>query len=214
MVLLGLPMEVGPNTWCALYGFLRLADTLKITPIGITNIPPPMSLCEATLEGTPLDIAISPSGTRIAALQHSGLDLVQWSFKPVVDPQVANKRIEVKGSQAFRQVCFADENTVCLLGDGRDGITILHCLSLGETGSVEQDNLQVPEVSSVCTFGSSEAGSLFLQGKAGNVIQYNVVDNSRHPVCKLPTMCPWMKVISVEGQVGFMLRVHCLSSDF
>ena len=182
--------------------------TLKITPLRVASIPPPMSLCEAALEGTPLDIAISPSGTRIAALQQSSLDFIQWSFKPIVDPQVANKTFETKGSQTFRQVCFADENTVCLLGDGRDGSTILHCLSLGETGSVEQSDFQVPEVASVCTFRSSEAGSLFLQGQAGDVVRYSVAGNSRHPVCKLPTMCPWMSVISVEGQVGFMHLVR------
>jgi hypothetical protein len=175
----------------------------------VANIPPPMSLYQADLEATPVDIAISPSGTRIVALQQVGVDLIKWSLKPITDPQVNHKIAAVNGPETFRQVSFIGENTICLLGDNKSGQSVLRCLSLGASGSVQQDGLYVLQSSSVCTFRSaSDGGSLFFQEQNGNVIRYNAADQMQSPVCKLPVVCPWMEAIAMEGNVCF---VHVLT---
>ncbi|KAF8252842.1 IkappaB kinase complex, IKAP component [Wilcoxina mikolae CBS 423.85] len=177
-------------------------DKLKITAMRVANIPPPMSLCEADLEATPVDIAISPFGTRIVTLQQVGVDLISWSFKPIIDPQVVRKVAVVAGPETFRQVCFVGEKTICLLGDNKNGQSILRFLSLGFSGSVEQDELHVLQSSSICTFRSAGDGeALLLQEQNGNVVRYNVADKTESPVCKLPVVCPWMEAITVEGQI-------------
>lgn len=194
-------MEVrNPPRWF-ISCFSHSIDNLKITPLRVANIPPPMSLCEAGLSGTPVDVAISPNGTRIAALYNGGIDLVNWAFKPIQDPKVVHNFAEVIAPDTFRQACFLDEDTICLLGEDFEGNSVLRGLTIGASGNLENDEVYPLRPSSIYRIqAAGELGGVLCQEESGNVFRYSFADKIEYPVCKLPMACPWMETVTLEGQ--------------
>ncbi|KAI5794642.1 IKI3 family-domain-containing protein [Pyronema domesticum] len=198
----------GSNVQPTDYGVVAVADgdKIKITPMRVANVPPPMALCEASLQQTPVDIAVSPSGKRIVALQHTGIDLVSWSYKPISEPVVSSKIATTDGPETYRQACFLDDNTLCLLGDNESGQSVLRCLALDEAGQVERDDFYPYEhiqLDLPCSTlkSTGTAGSVLLQEQCGNVVLYNLEGKTHSPVCKLPGSCPWMESVTLDEQI-------------
>jgi elongator complex protein 1 len=189
-----------PNVLCP--DSYQSTDKLKITPLRIANVPPPMSFCDVDLEGTPVDIAISPSGTRIAVLQHGGVDLINWGFKPRKEPQVTRNLVQTGKDSAFRQICFTSEDVICLLGENSEGRSILRCLTLEGMDSVSQDESHELRPSSICAFKSAgEIGGVLCEEEDGNVFRYSFSDKTEYSICKLPAACPWIQLSTLDEQV-------------
>jgi elongator complex protein 1 len=189
-----------PNMLCP--DSYHLTDKLKITPLRIANVPPPMSFYDVDLDGTPVDIAISPSGTRIAVLQHKTVDLVSWGFKPRKDPQVTHNIAQITKTVTFCQICFVGENAICILGKNNEGHSILRYLALEGTESVSQDETYELQPSSVCAFKpAEEVGGVLCEEENGNVFQYNFSNMTEYPICKLPAACPWIQARILDEQV-------------
>lgn len=161
-----------------------------------------MSFCDAGLDATAVDVAISPSGTRIAVLQHTSVDLIDWGFKPAKDPEVTRNLFTFSSSESFRQVCFLDEETICLLGEDAGDANILRRVTL--SNPVDAENLHFFTIdSSVCNIkAAGELGGVLRQSQTGIVTRYNFEDRTNYPVCALPAKCPWMEAVTLEGQVG------------
>ena len=166
-----------------------------------------MSFGDAGLDATPVDVAISPSGTRIAVLQPTGVARVDWGFKPAKDPEVTRNVFRFPSSESFRQVCFLDEETICLLGEDADDASILRRVTLSNPVDAEGANTFIIGLSA-CTFkAAGELGGVLCQDQTGIVTRYNFEDRTDYPVCMLPAKCPWMEAVTLEGQVS--LRYKC-----
>jgi hypothetical protein len=164
-----------------------------------------MSFCDADLEGTPIDIAISPSGTRIAVLQHGGVDLINWGFKPRKEPQVTRNLVQTDKATVFRQICFTSEDVICLLGENSQGRSILRCLTVQGTDSVSQDESHELRPSSICAFkAAGEIGGVLCEEENGNVFRYSFSDKTESPICKLPAASPWIQPSTLDEQVTQM----------
>jgi len=161
-----------------------------------------MSYCEAKLDSTPVDVAISPSGTRITVLQHSSVDLIDWDFKSAKDPEVTRSVFKFPSSGSFRQVCFLDEETICLLGESAGNANVLRRVMLSDQVDVNDSHVLTIDTS-VCTFrAAGELGGVLCQDQTGVVARYDFEERADHPVCALPAKCPWMDAIILEGQVS------------
>ncbi|KAL6714895.1 putative elongator complex protein 1 [Lecanora helva] len=75
----------GPATKSEDYGVVAVIDgkCLKITPLRLVNVPPPMALHEITLESNALDVTITTTNTdtkaiQICVLHHKGCSLYEW----------------------------------------------------------------------------------------------------------------------------------------
>jgi elongator complex protein 1 len=181
-----------------------ITDTLMLTPLKLANIPPPMSLYEVKLRMTPIDVAINQSGTVIAVLQHNGIDLIDWGIKPARSPVVNNNVISIEAPLSFSQLIFVGERSIFLLGENRNGGSVLRWLSLGTSGDIQKDETISIDMKSPCAIsevpGSTQT-TILCQTEAGEVFEYALSDKSKRLVCKFSTPCPWMDAAVMGEQV-------------
>jgi elongator complex protein 1 len=180
----------------------HLAGLLMITPLGTANVPPPMSFCDVKLESTPVDVAISPSGTRIAVLQHDGVDLVSWAFRPLKTPEVKHKIAQASTGESFRQIRFVDEETMCLLGEDKSCSSVLRRLSLDSSQNVKDDEKYPLRAVGLTLQAAKGTGDVFYEQDGGSVVRYSFKENDQHPSCTFPAACPWMESAVFAEQVN------------
>ncbi|KGO68497.1 Uncharacterized protein PITC_071220 [Penicillium italicum] len=94
--------------------------TLKLTPLRMAGVPPPMAHNELALDSNAIDVAFSKSGARIAVLVSSKLSVYLWSLKsrPVPVP-ILESSYPLSDAPASRprQIAFLNENEVYVLKD-------------------------------------------------------------------------------------------------
>lgn len=89
---------------------------LKVTPLRIANIPPPMAFDEIELPSNALDVDINRDGTEIAVLHRHSFSLWECDYslrpakkatlKSVVDVSATNTNEEVNGAASERDHCI------------------------------------------------------------------------------------------------------------
>ncbi|KAG0156878.1 hypothetical protein PDIDSM_4060 [Penicillium digitatum] len=94
--------------------------TLKLTPLRMAGVPPPMAHNELALDSNAIDVAFSKSGARIAVLMSNKLSIYLWSLKsrPVPIP-ILESSCPLSDTVASRprQIAFLNENEVFVLKD-------------------------------------------------------------------------------------------------
>ncbi|KAH0543824.1 hypothetical protein FGG08_001863 [Glutinoglossum americanum] len=110
------------------FGIIAVIDgrTLKLTPLRLANIPPPMALHEVLLESEAVDVCVSQTGLRIAILRRNAIDILEWDLKakPIPPPtQICSVSISNEG--LVRQICFIGEIDLFYLYSGPLGTQIL-----------------------------------------------------------------------------------------
>ncbi|KAE8150092.1 IKI3 family-domain-containing protein [Aspergillus avenaceus] len=92
--------------------------TLKLTPLRLSGVPPPMAHNELELDSNILDVAFSKSGTRIAVLMKDRFSVFLWSLKtrPVVAPILESSYpLSDAPGRTPRKIAFVNENEVYIL---------------------------------------------------------------------------------------------------
>ncbi|KAK6351726.1 hypothetical protein TWF718_004873 [Orbilia javanica] len=169
-------------------GIVTVIDgsSLKLTPFRYANMPPPMSLCEVTLGGSVIDVAVSPAGDSLAALTAGGVDIITWdvpNLQRKAPTKVQKSAIELEGGLNYRQICFFGPNKVALLY-GTASIEIYQNTGgiWGRFGKVE-DTLLLPGVASIAL--SSDGSSILCESVSGEVIVLDdaltTLDRQSHP---------------------------------
>ncbi|PWW72432.1 IkappaB kinase complex, IKAP component [Tuber magnatum] len=189
------------------YGVLATVDgtTLKLTPLRVANIPPPMALKEVELESTPVDVAISPTGRLIAVLRDKALDLIRWDFannKLVSGPTVTPNIMELDPGQYFRQISFADDETLGVVCDIEVG-SLLRVISIPNNGQAISKCTQEFQngATAVRLGGEPDHKSLFYQDSERNVYFYDTEDKSAKYITQLPAICPWLEIALPQEMV-------------
>ncbi|KAL4775486.1 IKI3 family-domain-containing protein [Aspergillus nidulans var. acristatus] len=92
--------------------------TLKLTPLKLSGVPPPMAHNELPLDANAIDVAFSKSGTRIAVLMNDHFSVYLWSLKsrPVPVP-ILESSYPLPGEKGSRprQITFINDNEVYIL---------------------------------------------------------------------------------------------------
>lgn len=92
--------------------------TLKLTPLRLAGIPPPMAHNELPLDSNGVDVAFSKSGTRIAVLTEQTFSVFLWSLKsrPVPAPILESSYpLSDAPTSRPRQIAFVNETEVYVL---------------------------------------------------------------------------------------------------
>ncbi|EAW10179.1 Elongator subunit IKI3 [Aspergillus clavatus NRRL 1] len=92
--------------------------TLKLTPLKLSGVPPPMAHNEVLLDSNVIDVAFSKSGTRIAVLMKNCFSIFVWSLKsrPVPTPILESSYpLSEAPDSRPRQIAFLNENEVYIL---------------------------------------------------------------------------------------------------
>jgi len=68
----------------------EFSEAIKVTPLRIANVPPPMSLHEIQLEQPAIDVGVSDSGDEIYVLTERTLNVYKYdiSVKPLSSPSL------------------------------------------------------------------------------------------------------------------------------
>ncbi|KAF3201480.1 hypothetical protein TWF679_011367 [Orbilia oligospora] len=169
-------------------GIVAVIDgsNLKLTPFRYANMPPPMSLCEITLDSNVIDVAVSPASDILAALTAGGVDLINWDIphlKRKAPTQVQKFAIKLEAHLNYRQICFFGPDKVALLR-GAGAIEIYQRTEgfWGKFGEIEDSQL-VAGVSSITL--SSDGSSLLCESVSGEVVVFDEtlvsLDRQNHP---------------------------------
>src|SRR5207248_1297199 len=76
------------------FGMTAVIDgqTLKITPLRLANVPPPMALLEIPLRHKAVDVAFNPSASMVAVLHQDCISIFDMNLRQgqFQDPALAN----------------------------------------------------------------------------------------------------------------------------
>ncbi|KAJ5673873.1 hypothetical protein N7462_009312 [Penicillium macrosclerotiorum] len=129
---------------------------LKLTPLRLAGVPPPMAHNELPLDSNVVDVAFSNSGTRIAVLMNKSFSIFLWSLKsrPVPVP-ILESSYPLSDSPATRprQIAFLNENEVYVLKDSGPNTT-----------NIERTKLETRETQIVYQSADSEQLSSIFAG--------------------------------------------------
>ncbi|RPA90649.1 IkappaB kinase complex, IKAP component [Choiromyces venosus 120613-1] len=189
------------------HGILAVVDgtTLKLTPLRVANIPPPMALREVELKSTPVDVAVSPTGRLIAVLRDNALDLIRWDFaknKLVSGPTLTSNIMELDPGQYFRHISFADDATLGVVHDMKKG-SVLQVISIPNNGqAILKCTHEFQNGATVVRLGGvPDHKSLFYQDTERKVYLYDTENKSAKYITQLPAICPWLEIAFYQEMI-------------
>ncbi|WEW55517.1 Putative elongator complex protein 1 [Emydomyces testavorans] len=130
------------------FGLVGVIDgkTLKLTPLKVAAIPPPMALCEVCLDYNAIDVAFSKSGTKIAVLTSKGVAIYSWQMRTMPPPNPEFDHFYPFSQPSnTRSIAFLDESHVYMLTQKN-----------ASHAGIERINLDTKEVTSVFTAADSD----------------------------------------------------------
>ncbi|KAJ4311796.1 putative elongator complex protein 1 [Neodidymelliopsis sp. IMI 364377] len=189
------------------YGLVASIDglSLKLTPLRVANVPPPMAFCTLALDHKPIDVAISKSGTHLAVLSDSHLALygLDVTKRPITRPTL------LWSSEAFearspRHVTFVGDDQVYVLTDSWDEDESSLWRSEDQTLLPQGPIVEADSASSLSNGVDYQNLYVQLQNGALHQIDTNEAASDLPPqttlVQKFPAFAPEAKVITVDGQ--------------
>ena len=105
--------------------------SLKLTPLGLTNIPPPMALHEVNLTQNIVDIAFNDGGFGFAVLHGNGISTYHYKFNNhnLSPPNCVNSCDLPNKDRIFRQIRFMNDSSIVVLTtntlNGKDGVLLM-----------------------------------------------------------------------------------------
>jgi elongator complex protein 1 len=139
--------------------------SLKLTPLRLAGVPPPMAHNELALESNAIDVAFSKSGTRIAVLMDNRFSIFLWSLKsrPVPVPILESSYpLSDDTASRPRQIAFLNDNEVYVLKD--NGPNSSH---------IERTNLETRATESVHQAADSEQFASIFAGNGHQALWFS-----------------------------------------
>lgn len=159
---------------------------LKVTPLRVANVPPPMAFAEIELGANSIDVAVNQSATRIAVLHQQGVFLYELNYgvKPVQHPKLM--RETSLAEQIPRQIAFFGEDEISILCSQPNTNTdcIVQIKASDETAFDSQElNSSVASLFSAMDF----AGACFEDAQGG--VYQLAATGTPSLIAKLPVHC-------------------------
>jgi len=185
-------------------GLVAVVDgrVLKLTPLRLANVPPPMALIDLQVGKNVVDVAINKSATRIAVLYSDAIAVYSASFDSAAanPPQLVDMvNIPCVSESALTvatQIAYEGDNHLALLtsvsNSSNDRITIF--------SQDLADTLHDIDLAASCSalFPSFDYGSLSCQLPQGKIMKISSNSGSCSSILDLPAACPWIDVWSDE----------------
>jgi elongator complex protein 1 len=183
-----------------------LPVVLKITPLRLANVPPPMSLHTLPLERKAVDVAFSKSSSRLAILSDSDLAVYALDMhkRPLPKPSLMWRSDAIKDS-CPRHITFLGDDFICVLTDSWDEDESCLWSTAGEAIGLRRPVIESVSVSSLNP--SVDYNKLHIQFQNGALHELHEVGTQTDlppttaPVHKFPSLTPEVQVVAVEGQV-------------
>ncbi|KAL9617176.1 MAG: hypothetical protein Q9160_008030 [Pyrenula sp. 1 TL-2023] len=116
-------------------------DRLKLTPLRLTGIPPPMSLVELGVGENIVDCAISPYRQRIAVLTHKAVYYYNWDKilqMPKSQPSLMSRLNFTDVEHCHnRQIMFVNDESFVVLRHNETTGSYIQCLEVDAEGQIK-----------------------------------------------------------------------------
>ncbi|KAL5440412.1 hypothetical protein PMIN06_009675 [Paraphaeosphaeria minitans] len=188
------------------FGVVASVDglNLKITPLRIANVPPPMSMIQLPLDRNVVDVAFSRSGTRLAVLSDKDVALFAFDLqkRPVTRPSFL-WRSDFSEGHSPRHVTFAGDDQVCVLTDVWDEDETFVWVNEDEQLVNRGPILEPGSVSSIGSdVGSSKLLVNLRNGDLTSVVEMRTDETVQTtPLTTLPSFVPEVKMATLEGEL-------------
>lgn len=154
-------------------------EILKLTPLRMAGVPPPMAHCEVTLDSNIVDVSFSRSGSRIAVLTRNDFSVFVWSLKgrPVPCPVLeSNHPLPEAPSSRPRQILFLHESEVHVLINRKPGQCEIQYTTLGtRTIKIVYQTTPIEHIHSIFSSLSHEMLWLSHTHQPGKPISYSTI---------------------------------------
>ncbi|KAH7061357.1 IKI3 family protein [Macrophomina phaseolina] len=194
------------------YGTVAVIDgrTLKVTPLRLANVPPPMALHEVQLESNAVDVAVNSSSTLIAVLNDSEVCVYRYevSNKSAHDPVFDTRHAFGDPSAKPRQIAFRGDSEICVLLDSEDtGEGLVYHKVLGQS-EFTIFPLDHPRIHTI--FASVDYSKLCIHDDAGAVSTISAdVNDVQSALCRFPVKPSWAEVVSrKDEEIAFGLTAN------
>ncbi|KAF2759758.1 IkappaB kinase complex, IKAP component [Pseudovirgaria hyperparasitica] len=187
------------------HGLVAVIDgaNLKLTPLRLANVPPPVSLHEVAVDGSIKDVALAPSGRKVAVLTHDEVYTYDYldSKRPRMPRLLSRRKIKLQ-SAIPRQIVLNDNDwlfviaddlysnaSLCWRGEGSGDIELAGTFPLD--GNISGMSL------------SSDLQHLCLTEPDGKVSQYETLtgEMERQPSENIPASVSSVRVTHTLGEV-------------
>ncbi|KAJ5579148.1 hypothetical protein N7450_008015 [Penicillium hetheringtonii] len=190
-------------------------QNLKLTPLRLAGVPPPMAHNELKLDSNAIDVAFSKSGTRIAVLTQDSFAVFLWSLKtrPVPAPILESSYpLSNASTSRPRQIAFVNENEVFVLRESSPNSTVIE-KTLLETRVTEVVYEAIgTRFSSV--FPGIGHDSLWVSHKASKGCTYTSISSEPDDVSKVnpwyesPSVdTPWARAVSISEDEKILISM-------
>ncbi|KAL5382220.1 hypothetical protein DPSP01_006620 [Paraphaeosphaeria sporulosa] len=177
--------------------------SLKITPLRIANVPPPMSMLQLPLDRNVVDVAFSRSGTRLAVLSDKDVALFAFDLqkRPVTRPSFLWSGDFSEGHSP-RQVTFVGEDQLCVLTDVWDEDETFVWTNEDEQLVNRGPILEPGRFSSIASDVESSKLLVSLRnGEYTSVVEMRTDETVKTtPLTNLPSFAPEIKTATLEGE--------------
>ncbi|KAH3917204.1 elongator complex subunit 1 [Parastagonospora nodorum] len=189
------------------FGMVASIDglSLKLTPLRLANVPPPMAFHTLALEHKAIDVAVSETGNKVAVLSDNDIALyaLDLSKRPIPKPILLWKSNVIK-TRCPRHVTFVgDERLFCLTDNWDEEESCLwrsegpELLPLGPIIETVGASSLLSDVDFMALYVQFQDGSLHLIDTHGDSTDLPPQTSLVH---KFPSLVPEVKVVTVEGQ--------------
>lgn len=188
--------------------------SLKLTPLRVANVPPPMSLHTLALLRKPVDVAISKAGNLMAVL--SDYDIAIYSLgidkRPLPKPSLLWRSDAIK-DHCPRHVSFIGDDQIYVLTDRWDEQRSYLWRREGEELLTQGPIMEVESVSLLTS--SVDLDTLYLQSQNGALHKVSTDEANAELlrtslINKFPSFSAESQIIDIEGQVGYIIPMVCI----
>ncbi|KAL0263264.1 putative elongator complex protein 1 [Diplodia seriata] len=194
------------------FGTVTVIDgrTLRVTPLRLANVPPPMALHEVLLESNAIDVAINSSSTLVAVLHESEVCIYRYniSSKEAQDPVLETRFALEDPAAKARQVAFRGDSDIFVLLDNEDIGESVVCYKTTDQEGFTMIPLDSPRIHTVVASVDYSKFCTMDEGGSVSCIGSDVLDGPS-PVSKFPTKPAWVEVVSHEDEdIAFGLTAN------
>lgn len=201
----GLDVASGPLIPPHDIGTVAVIDgrTLKLTPLRVANVPPPMALHEVELTDNAVDVAINSDNSRIAVLHEASVSIYECKDKASMSSEPFLKThfaLPTCTSQMAKQICVNGlEDVFVLLSDLTTGMHVIYHAPSSMSFPVESHD-------AIRLFQSVDYKSLCVASdKVVSEIDFGVSDDvdllpDMSPICTYPALSPYIQVFRHQDQ--------------
>jgi elongator complex protein 1 len=160
---------------------------LKITPLRVANVPPPMAFDEIELPENAIDVAVDRTGMRIAVLHVDRVSILSCNYgaKPAEKAVIIETlRLEAPPGTAGRQLLFDHEDIITISSTQNTRGTRIETVSKSGTSHIHLDH----QISYI--FQPTNHDRILFENEKGAILDLK----SQALVGTLPATCPHVEV--------------------